>query len=334
MKKQIFLLTFFFIAFSSFSLATCWFQGSVSTCSLGGNGLLLISGDDNGHIANMSETDFSTYDKKLCCDSTSLGPGYVMARLTAGTNAHIAQNTANPAVYPVEIRIVTPVAYPVIAPGRTPRQQCTASSLGDCLFAMSDVENSHIHRPCDQINTNYTYAVCLDPSGAGFPINMQCGDVFVDEVQYDSACDDTVGANPPSASCSASDSCVYTPNGVSPQCYNSGEIIPNVFGRNINCSFNNTWCPEGVAYNDALGRCDYPLDVCDLGYQDIAFAPPSLSCNNTAYAFSNFVDVCFDDFNIFTPSSAPYSESCCYAYEWSDNTHDFQFFSPNNIIVY
>jgi len=333
MNKQIFLLGFFLIVFSSVSLATCWFQGSLSACSLpNGNSILLANGHNNSQVANLSETDFVNYDKKLCCNTTDLGSDYVLAGLTDYTNSHvdISGDSAN---YPVEIRITTPVVFLPVPSPFTPRAICVVNGYNDCLFGLSGQTNAHI-QPCQISDPEYTYAACLDPSGAGFPIDMKCGDVFVDGLQVDPACDDSVGSNPPTTSCNISNNCVYTPDGNNPQCHNFGDVIQNTLGRDIVCSNSSNWCPEGLVFDDVLGRCDYPLNVCDYGYSDLAFAPPSLSCNNTVNAFSFFVDSCFYDFNIVTPSFAPYQSACCYSYNWTNNTKEFQFFSPDDVIIY
>lgn len=324
----VFLAVLFLIIMANSYSANAFCHTFISPCIGDNKTIVKLQDTSNSHIELVSQLN---YPKYVCCDNLdlALSGGYTLIRLSGLTNAH-ADITGDSVNYPIQVNVTKPVYYVFNDSGEI--DGINSCYPGTCVMMLSNLTNAHADSCWLK---NYFYSVCIGGTG-GFDIEMSCGRVFIGGEEFDKACNDSVGANPPVKKCPISNDCVFADQatGLNEQCHNLGSIETNINGKSIVCSNNNTWCPLGMEFNIALGRCDYPLKICNYGYNNPAFAPPFLLCNDIPIALKTYSESCFYDFNIVTTSFPPFNESCCFDYEWTNNSNDFSFYTPSAVIVY
>lgn len=307
------------LCFSSVSLvqAVCTTQNT--DCGVGFNEILRLSAQTNAHL---QQSSVGTYPWRVCCDTftlTTTNPQYTLLDMSATTNAH-AKTSSAAGSYPFEVNVSAPINY---------RYGADCNAGDSCVVKLSDYTNAHAEA-CSQ--TNYPLRVCAGSSGS--TLDMLCGNVTVENTELDPACEMPDPSNPPSTTCAENTACVYADEatGTNPQCYTYGTtIVRSTISLNITCSENNTWCPEGIAYNETEAACVKDIDfVCDEGFAT-GMGIPELNCSGTDFV-TNTIQ-CLWDFVPPAMGPLPMNQSCDHTFNWTLSTIPYFFYNPHSITI-
>jgi len=282
MKKIIFALVFvLFTLVYSVEAADCFFALS---CAASENLIMKFDPNIDTNVHFALSTD-ATYTKLLCCHNSvlDLGPTYSLINLSAATNAHAKVPLSPDSGYGVAITVDRPIYY------RGDFNPCDATD--DCVLKLSNYSNAH-GEECTE--SNYPITVCAGSAATVSLVNMSCGNVTIDSLEFDPACVDPGNPSSEGNCLGLDDGCVYNDT-TTTVCNPFGATRANADGKTIICSNNNTWCPSGMVYNDITRECALTINSCDMGHTSPDV--PSLTCDLMPNAFfAPRKDFCFCSF--------------------------------------